>query len=72
VDVQFLAAEHVVASSVMGSPEQDEEARTVEQILDQVAPLRSGKRVSVNRPWTLVLIIALVVAIVGLFANRWR
>jgi hypothetical protein len=53
---------------VMGGFTDNEEDRSVEQILDELAPLRSCKRATLNRPWTLVLRAVVIVALVLVFA----
>jgi hypothetical protein len=72
MEVQLPARERVLASRSMDSPPQNKEDRCVGQILDEVAPQRSLKRVLVNRPWTVFLIRVLFVSLVVGLALYWK
>jgi hypothetical protein len=72
MEAQFLAREHLLASYIMGSPPQNAEDRSVEQILNEVVPLRSRKLALVSRPWTLVLIVVVIVCLIAGFAIYWN
>jgi hypothetical protein len=51
-----------------GRPPHSEEARSVEQILAEVAPLRSLKHNSVNSPWTITLRLVVIVSLLAVIA----
>jgi hypothetical protein len=68
MEAQFLAREHLLASRIMGSPPKNEEDRSVEEILNEVVPLRLRKRALVSRPWTLVLIVVVIACVIAGFA----
>ena len=57
---------------MVGSSPENEEDRSVEQILDEIAPLRSRKLVSVNRPWTVMLRVVVIVSLLVAFAICWK
>ncbi len=55
-----------------GRPPHSEEARSVEQILAEVAPLRSLKPNSGNRPWTITLRLVVIVSLLVVIAACWK